>query len=669
MTHILRQSQRTGSLALMAGILVATLITNSTLAFAKGSRVYTSSALNNEGISSDAATSAGNFDGSGNSYSQNALAGYGFFSATTAPVIGITFPWPKVASGTFDNWVSAGQVLPLASPTSGTQLGILGAASNGQSSGTATVTYTDSSTQTFTLTFSDWTLHAGTVQPAASNTEVAKMSYRNTKTGHQTVTTYLFYTSVAVSPSKTVQSLTLPGSVSGGKLHVFSFGVLTPAANSDWGMYLGNAARTGFNSAESSITPASVSSLARKWTTTGTNGITGQPVVVGGQIYWGSWDGVLHDTPASGGADVWHIHLGVTSDNSCVPPVAGITNTVAYGSVSGTPTIFAAGGGNDSVGGKNVYMYAVNAATGAILWKTVIGSSPHDFAWSSPVLYNGSIYYGISSFGDCPLVRGRVVKLDQTTGAIQNTFYTTNSGCTGNGVTSSPAIDTSTGKMYFATGNPGTCAGQSGDYAESVVELNASNLSFVASWEVPKSQQIADSDFLATPTIFTAHINGALTTMVGAVNKNAIYYAFNASKIASGPVWEDRLGPGSECPQCGGAGIAPSAFDGRVLYLGGPAGTINGTACNGSLQAVNPATGAYLWRDCLGSSSLGAVMATPGVLFLNHGRKVSAYNAGTGALLFTYFDMSSSSNFWGTPSVANGWLYDGNMDGTFFAFH
>jgi polyvinyl alcohol dehydrogenase (cytochrome) len=337
--------------------------------------------------------------------------------------------------------------------------------------------------------------------------------------------------------------------------------------------------------------------------------------------------------------------------------------------VGTTPTLFIAGGGNDSIGGGHVYLYALNATTGAILWKTVIGSSPHDFPWSSPVLYNGSIYYGISSFGDCPLVRGRVVQLSDTTGAIENTFYTTNSGCVGNGVTSSPAIDAN-GKMFFATGNPGNCGGQSGDYGQSIVEVNASNLSFVASWEIPQSQQTnGDPDFLAAPTIFTANRFGVATEMVGIINKNAIYYAFNAANIAGGPVWEDQVGPGSECPQCGSAGIAPSAWDGRVLYIGGPATTINGKACNGSLQAVNAATGAYLWRDCLGASVLGAVMAIPGVIFVNHGQTISAYNAGTGAQLFSYTDGSSQSVFWGAPAVANGSLYTSNMDGTFFAFH
>jgi hypothetical protein len=372
-----------------------------------------------------------------------------------------------------------------------------------------------------------------------------------------------------------------------------------------------------------------------------------------------------------GGKDVWDTSLGITTDAACDPTLTGLaaTASAAIATQGGVSTIYIAGGGTDSVGGKNVYMYAINATTGAILWKTVIGSSPHDFPWSSPVLYNGSVYYGISSFGDCPLVRGRVIQLNASTGAIQNTFYTTNSGCSGDGVTSSPAIDTTNGKIYFATGNPGKCAGQAGDYNESIVELNLnSNLSFVASWAVPTSQRNPDSDFLAAPTIFTANIKGTLTEMVGVVNKNAFYYALNASKIASGPVWEDQLGPGGECPQCGTAGISPTAFDGRVLYIGGPHGSVNGTYCAGSLQAVNPATGAYLWRDCLSASVLGAVMATPGVLFVNYGQQVSAYNAGNGAQLFTFQDSNSTSDFWGAPAVGDGWLYDGNLDGTFYAF-
>jgi outer membrane protein assembly factor BamB len=193
----------------------------------------------------------------------------------------------------------------------------------------------------------------------------------------------------------------------------------------------------------------------------------------------------------------------------------------------------------------------------------------------------------------------------------------------------------------------------------------------VASWEIPTSQQQGDVDFIATPNIFTADINGSPTEMVGLINKNGYYYAFSVTNgtMSSAPVWEDHLGPGGGSPFRGHAALSPAAWDGQVLYMAGADGTIGTTSCAGTLQAVNPATGTYLWRDCLSASVFGAVLAIPGVVFVNHGQTISAYNASTGAQLFSYSDTSSSiSDFWGAPTVANGWLYDGNLDGTFYAF-
>ena len=51
------------------------------------------------------------------------------------------------------------------------------------------------------------------------------------------------------------------------------------------------------------------------------------------------------------------------------------------------------------------------------------------------------------------------------------------------------------------------------------------------------------------------------------------------------------------------------------------------------------------------------------------GQTGHTYDDGTGYQLFSYTDGCSGSNFWGAPTVADGWLYDGNLDGTFYAFH
>ena len=83
------------------------------------------------------------------------------------------------------------------------------------------------------------------------------------------------------------------------------------------------------------------------------------------------------------------------------------------------------------VGGGDGNFYALNASNGRVIWQTRLGTPPGYFLWSSPVLYRGSIYEGVASFGDCPLIRGGVVRMDTATGKVQNRFYTAPRGCTG----------------------------------------------------------------------------------------------------------------------------------------------------------------------------------------------------------------------------------------------
>jgi hypothetical protein len=61
------------------------------------------------------------------------------------------------------------------------------------------------------------------------------------------------------------------------------------------------------------------------------------------------------------------------------------------------------------------------------------------------------------------------------------------------------------------------------------------------SWQIPASQRIGDGDFGGSPTAFTADLNGTTTPMVGACNKDGIYYAFRQDDLHDGPVWEQRI--------------------------------------------------------------------------------------------------------------------------------
>src|ERR1700694_4509156 len=133
--------------------------------------------------------------------------------------------------------------------------------------------------------------------------------------------------------------------------------------------------------------------------------------------------------------------------------------------------------------------------------------------WASSAFYNGSIYISTSSWGDCPLVQAQIFRLNPATGTIENTFNVVPNGCVGASVWGSVSIDTTNSTLYFATGNGGSCS-QNETTAVAIVKLDATNLSFIASWQVPSSQIGPDSDFGNTPTVFTATIGGTTHRLV-----------------------------------------------------------------------------------------------------------------------------------------------------------
>ena len=180
-----------------------------------------SSGPNNKGVSRDTNPRAADYDGTGYSYSADALKAVGFIPGSRVSVAGVTFRWPAIADRVRDNWRAAGQVI-VPSSTSGAKLAFLGSATHGPSSGRAKITYTDHSIQTFTLAFGDWTLNGGTSPALSSNSIAAAMAYRNSRGGRRIEKTYLFSMFVPLAPGKTVASVTLPATVNRGALHVFA---------------------------------------------------------------------------------------------------------------------------------------------------------------------------------------------------------------------------------------------------------------------------------------------------------------------------------------------------------------------------------------------------------------------------------------------------------------
>ncbi len=178
-------------------------------------------AYNNTAISDDSQPSAGSFDGA-NSYSAEALGKVNITPGGSVTFGGTTFTWPAVNAGSPDDYVVNGQVLSVVPVNGATTLAFLGASANGPTSGIATITYTDGTSQPFTLGFSDWTLGGGGNAPSFGNQIVATTGYRNTPTGQQSDKPVVLYASIVLSAGKTIQSVTLPSSTTGGQMHVFA---------------------------------------------------------------------------------------------------------------------------------------------------------------------------------------------------------------------------------------------------------------------------------------------------------------------------------------------------------------------------------------------------------------------------------------------------------------
>lgn len=383
---------------------------------------------------------------------------------------------------------------------------------------------------------------------------------------------------------------------------------------SDWTAYLNGPAHSSYNAAATAITPGNVASLQQLWQwvtpaspNVGPNAIWASPTVDDGVIYVGAEDGYFYAISESTHATLWSDFLGVDTpkgSDPCGPKGQGITSTatVADDPTTGNPTVY--------VNAPDGNLYALDAATGSVVWTGQVdtpSSTENDYyAWGSPLVANGNVYIGISSDCDSPLIPGGLVSFNQSTGAQVARWLDTPPGpdVDGGSIWSSPVL-LPNGQIVVTTGNGYNGSGQP-LYDESIIRLDPQTLAVLDAWQVPPAQQVSDADFGASPTVWTATINGVSTPMVGACNKNGLFYAFAQDNLSAGPIWETRI----TVPYPGGSAECDSAavWDGSQLIIGGGAATtINGVSYTGSVQSLNPATGVPLWQ----TGVTGTIVGTP----------------------------------------------------------
>jgi outer membrane protein assembly factor BamB len=448
--------------------------------------------------------------------------------------------------------------------------------------------------------------------------------------------------------------------------------IAAPTLN--WSQYLHGPQHRSVSSA-TAFTPSNAASATQVWHWQ-PQVVSGQPspfleaspTVAGGLVYIGAESGGFYALHETTGTAAWSRQLDTTP--ACGGRGISSTAAVVADPVTGMSTVYASGAR---------FLYALNAATGALAWKTEIGPASNDayYNWSSPAVAGGPLYVGLASGCDNPLVRGGLVELDQHTGAVLHTWYTVPAGSIGGSIWSSAAVSHTGTDVWASTGNEcdpalNTCpAGNQIGHSLSIVHLSAS-LSLLQAWQAPGTAG-HDWDFGSSPTL----IGGTgVPPAVGACNKNGRYYVLAANPLGSSPLWSDAIGVSYTSGGAGGTCLASSVWDAPAgtLYLGSNQTTIGTTTYGGSVRRVNPATGAYIWQTGLPC----AVMGTPsldsaGVLAAGTYRCGSsgtsgAYliNASTGAILKTL--PTGTSRVFGQPVFAQDNLFVATETGGLYNF-
>jgi outer membrane protein assembly factor BamB len=403
----------------------------------------------------------------------------------------------------------------------------------------------------------------------------------------------------------------------------------------NWSAFLFGPAHGSTNAAATAITPANAAGVSVVWkwrpdpaTMPGQsgNGLYASPTVVNGRIYIGANTGVMYALDENTGAVVWQRFLGFVPTLTCGARGLLSTATVATDPVNGRRMVY--------VYSPDGYLYALTASTGDVVWKSVVAipsTVANDyFAWSSPTVFGGHVYVGFAGYCGEPPVRGGAKVFDQTTGALQATFWSVPDDQTGGGAWSSLAVDAGTGSVFMTSANSTI-----GNHAW-ITRLDGQTLALQDSWVVPHTETTPDSDFGASPVLFRGTVDGTPMPLVGACNKNGIFYAWQRQNLAVGPVWRFREGnPDADgTSQCNAAAV----WDGSHLFVaGGSATTVDGVDYPGAIRSLDPSTGVPVWETGLP----GHVLGTPTL-------------DGSGVLAVASWNSTEDSR----DGVAESWLVD-----------
>lgn len=491
-----------------------------------------------------------------------------------------------------------------------------------------------------------------------------------------------------------------------GSLLVWALAQVAGAAQTQpWPMFGQNAGNTASTFNED-ISSKNVGKLAPRWVATLGGDISARAAVVNGVAYVPDWAGYLWAINANNGKTLWSHQLsdyGLASGTVSRTSPAVVNGVVYLGTQYNSP-------------GPTGWLLAINATTGNLIWKVQPDTSnPFPVITASPTVVNGKIFVGMTSneefiaaasFYPCCSARGSVVAVDAATGHVLWQTFTAPAGYSGANVWgSNPVVDVSRGLVYVGTGNnyhfpatyiscinsggtPPTCLDPA-DYADAIIALDTGTGAIrwatrlmtwnlpafypdgVDFWNVgcvvppytncPTPNTGPDFDFGSAPNEITYQSAGGPKTVIGAGQKSGIYYALDPDTGAM--LWRTQVGPGSSL----GGMEWGSASDGQRIYvaIANLYGIPYAAGTAGSWAALDPATGAILWQkaDPNGAIDLGPLAVANGIVYAPSmggspgAPSMLALDAATGNQLWGY---AAGSSVIAGASIVNGTVFWGS---------
>jgi polyvinyl alcohol dehydrogenase (cytochrome) len=383
--------------------------------------------------------------------------------------------------------------------------------------------------------------------------------------------------------------------------------VPAPPPTCEWPMYGYGLSREFATTCPSAITPSTVARLTPAWTFRAPLTLddqatfTASPVLAGGTVFIGGWNGVMYALDAGTGQVRWE-HQTAPVEDATFGPIVSSAAVTAIGAGTQRRTIV--------VFGSGPRLYALDAASGTAVWITDLGSGvpgdPTEIE-SSPAVWEGTVYVGIDVHnqpGDrTGGNRGGLLALDARTGALRWRYDPEvaagrpPSGC--GGVWGSPVVDPGRQRIYFGTAN---CPAVDEDPTlpmEEVTALDARTGRHVWTFR-PHSPPDEDQDFGATPNLF---VDADGRPVLGAASKDGSYYALDPE--TGTPLW--RTVVTEPLPGVGGFIGSPAVWEGNVFgatALGSPP----------TYHSLEGRTGAVRWQGAAGPS-YGASAVVNGVVF------------------------------------------------------